>query len=119
MASEALEARVAALAGQIHELDGRVRNIEQDASAARVLADGVARNVTEIRSEMHELRQAMMSGFAATHQDLADLHSQMNEQFTEVPCGFAEIRGKLDTAAAVQAQIAAKVATLIERTGSR
>ncbi|WP_067475024.1 hypothetical protein [Nocardia amamiensis] len=119
MASEDLEARVAALSGQIHELDGRVRNIEQDAAAVRVLAGGVARKVSVIRSEMHELRQAMMSGIAVMRQDLADLRTQVNDQFTEMPCGFAEIRGKLDTAAAGQAQIAALVTTLIERTGSR
>ncbi len=51
MTSEDLEARVSALEEQVRELAGRVRTVEQDA-AARVLAGGADRDVTEIRSEI-------------------------------------------------------------------
>ncbi|MGY4103592.1 hypothetical protein ACW2Q0_29120 [Nocardia sp. R16R-3T] len=107
MASEDLEARVAALEGQVRDLTGRMRSAEQDAAAARVLAGGADRDVTEIRSEVRDFRQATVSSLNAMREDLTDLRTQIND-------GFTEMRGKLDAAAAGQAQIVALLTTLME-----
>ncbi|MQA62275.1 MAG: permease [Actinophytocola sp.] len=87
-APDDLEARVAALETQVRELADRVRTSEQDAAAARVLAGGADRDVTEIRGEIRDFRQ------------------QMNN-------GFTEARGKLDAAAVGQQQIVGLLNTLI------
>src|ERR1700737_2236515 len=68
-----LEARVAALETQVRELSERVRGSEQDAAAARVLAGGADRDVSEIRSEIRDFRQATTSSFNAMREDLTDL----------------------------------------------
>lgn len=84
----------------------RVRHSEQDAAAARVLAGGADRDVTEIRGEIRDFRQATTSSFNAMRDDLTDLRQQ-------VDTGFTEIRGKLDAAAAGQQQIVNLLNTLI------
>lgn len=105
-APDDLEARVAALETQVRELADRVRTSEQDAAAARVLAGGADRDVTEIRGEIRDFRQATTSSFNAMREDLADLRQQMNN-------GFTEARGKLDAAAVGQQQIVGLLNTLI------
>jgi hypothetical protein len=101
-----LEARVAALETQVRELSERVRGSEQDAAAARVLAGGADRDVSEIRSEIRDFRQATTSSFNAMREDLTDLRHQMNN-------GFTGMRGKLDATAAGQQQIVNLLNTLI------
>jgi chromosome segregation ATPase len=101
-----LEARVAALETEVRQLADRVRHSEQDAAAARVLAGGADRDVTEIRGEIRDFRQATTSSFNATREDLNDLRSEMQH-------GFTEMRGKLDAAAAGQQQIVNLLNTLI------
>jgi hypothetical protein len=101
-----LEARVAALETEVRQLADRVRHSEQDAAAARVLAGGADRDVSEIRGEIRDFRQATTSSFNATREDLNDLRSGMQH-------GFAEMRGKLDAAAAGQQQIVNLLNTLI------
>jgi predicted nucleic acid-binding Zn-ribbon protein len=103
-----LEARVAALEEHVRELDERVHHNQQDAAAARVLAGGADRDVTEIRREGREFREQNNRVLNAMREDLADLRSHVDN-------GFAEIRGKLDAAAAGQDQIAGMLSTLIER----
>lgn len=101
-----LEARVAALETEVRQLADRVRHSEQDAAAARVLAGGADRDVSEIRGEVRDFRQATTSSFNAIREDLTDTRSEMRQ-------GFAEIRGKLDAAAAGQQQIVNLLNTLI------
>lgn len=101
-----LEARVAALETEVRQLADRVRHSEQDAAAARVLAGGADRDVSEIRGEIRDFRQATTSSFNATREDLTDLRSEMQY-------GFTEMRGKLDAAAAGQQQIVNLLNTLI------
>lgn len=108
MASEDLEARLTALEDRVADLAGRVRNAEQDAAAARVLAGGADRDVTEIRSEIRDFRTATVSSFNAMREDLTDLRTQLHD-------GFTEMRGKLDATAAGQAQIVTLLSTLIDR----
>jgi uncharacterized coiled-coil protein SlyX len=95
-----LEARVAALETQVAELAEQVRTSKQDAAAARVLAGGADRDVTEIRGEIRDLRQATTSSFNAMRDDLRDLRRNTAD-------GFTEMRGKLDATAAGQQQIVA------------
>jgi outer membrane murein-binding lipoprotein Lpp len=101
-----LEARVAALETEVRQLADRVRHSEQDAAAARVLAGGADRDVSEIRGEIRDFRQATTSSFNATREDLNDLRNGMQH-------GFTEMRGKLDAAAAGQQQIVNLLNTLI------
>lgn len=101
-----LEPRVAALETQVQDLAERVRHSEQDAAAARVLAGGADRDVTEIRGEIRDFRQATTSGFNAMRDDLTDLRQRVDN-------GFTEMRGKLDAAAAGQQQIVDLLNTLI------
>lgn len=107
-----LEARVAALENQVRELADRVRTSEQDAAAARVLAGGADRDVTEIRGEIRDFRQATTSSFNAMREDLTDLRQQMSN-------GFTEMRGKFDAAAAGQQQIVSLLNTLIDQQGKQ
>jgi hypothetical protein len=105
-----LEARVAALESRVEELAGRVHRSEQDAAAARVLADGADRDVGQIRGEIRDFRQATTASFNAMREDLNDLRTVMRTELsnvrTEMYGGFAEMRGKLDATAAGIEQIA-------------
>jgi hypothetical protein len=101
-----LEIRVAALETHVRELAERVRHSEQDAAAARVLAGGADRDVTEIRGEIREFREQSTRVLNAMREDLIDLRQR-------VETGFTEMRGKLDGAAAGQHQIVNLLTTLI------
>lgn len=109
---DGLEARVAALESQVGELTDKVRHTAHDAAAARVLAGGADRDVTEIRAEIRDFRQATTSSFNAMREDLTDLRGDMNNfrgdmnsLRQETANGFLEIRGRLDATAAGQQQI--------------
>jgi ABC-type transporter Mla subunit MlaD len=110
-----LEARVTALETQVHDLDERVRHSEHDAAAARVLAGGADRDVAEIRREIRDFREQNTRVLTAMRDDLVDLRSAVDERFTSVDRGFAEMRGRLDAAAAGQRQIADMLSILIAR----
>jgi outer membrane murein-binding lipoprotein Lpp len=135
-AANDLEARVTTLEVQVRELTGQVRHTAQDAAAARVLAGGADRDVTEIRAEIRDFRQATTASFNAMRADVTDLRAdvtdlrtdftdlrtevndlrtEMNAKFGEVDKGFAEMRGKFDAAAAGQQQIVGLLTTLIDR----
>jgi hypothetical protein len=110
-----LEARVTALETQVHELDERLRHSEQDAAAARVLAGGADRDVSEMRREIRDFREQNTRVLNAMRDDLVDFRSVVDERFAGVDQGFAEMRGKLDAAAAGQQQIAQMLSILIAR----
>jgi chromosome segregation ATPase len=128
---EDIEARVTALEGEVRDLSQRVRATEHDAAAARVLAGGADRDVTEVRTEMRAFRQATTSSFNAMREDLRSLREHVDNQFDEVNNRFAEIHGRLDVAdnsfaqirgrldgyAAGQQQIVDMLTVLIERDG--
>lgn len=109
-----LETRVSALETQVQELSTRVRSTEQDAATARVLAGGADRDVTEIRGEIRDFRQATTAGFNATREDLNDLRDHVDRGFANVDRGFGEMRGKLDATAAGQQQVVEMLTTLID-----
>src|SRR5262249_19124052 len=116
-ASHNLEARVTALETQVQELTTHVRHIEQDARAARVLAGGADRDVTEIRAEIRDFRQPKTASVNAMREDITDLRTEMNNRFAAVDDGFAEMRGKFDATATGLEQIANLLNTLITQQG--
>ena len=123
-ASDNLETRVTALETQVRDLTTRIRRVEQDTTAAHVLAGGVDRDVTEIRAEIRDFRQAMTAGFNAMREDITglrtgftDLRTEMNNGFAAVNNGFAEMRGRFDATAAGMEQITNLLTTLIDQRG--
>jgi chromosome segregation ATPase len=114
---EDIEARVTALEGEVRDLSQRVRATEHDAAAARVLAGGADRDVTEVRTEMRAFRQATTASFNAMREDLRSLREHVDNRFAEVNNGFAEVRGRLDGQAAGQQRIVDMLTALIERDG--
>ena len=119
MASDGLEERVSKLEGEVRDLKGRVRATEQDAAAARVLAGGADRDVSEIRTEIREFRQVTVASINAQRQDFVDLRQDFVDLRDHVDRGFAEMRGRLDGAAAGQQQIVEMIQTLIDDRGGR
>ncbi|HEX5495159.1 MAG TPA: hypothetical protein VFX70_11365 [Mycobacteriales bacterium] len=107
-----IEARMTALETQVADLTTQVRRTSRDAAAARVLAGGADRDVTEIREDLRDFRRATTASFNAMRADLTDLQ-------TKVDNGFAEVRGRLDVAAAGHQQIVDLITTLIERDGGQ
>ena len=110
MESGDLESRVSALEEQVRDLTGRVQATEQDAAAARVLAGAADRDVSEFHGELRDFRQATTASFNALRQDFVDLH-------THVDNGFTEMRGKFDVMTAGQQQIVDLLQTTITDQG--
>lgn len=112
MPSDDLEDRVTALERQVADLSRQVQHTAQDAAAARVLAGAADRDVSEIRDELRDFRNATASSFNALRQDFVDLRTRVDQGFAEmhnkfehVDRGFIEMRGKLDATAAGQQTI--------------
>lgn len=119
MESEDLESRVTALEDEVRDLTRRVRGNEHDAAAARVLAGAADRDVSEIRGELRDFRQATTTSFNALRQDFVDLRQDFVDLRQHVDSGFAEMRGKFDAAAAGQQHIVELLHTIIgDRDGS-
>jgi ABC-type transporter Mla subunit MlaD len=68
-----------------------VRHSQQDAAAARVLAGGADRDVTEVRQEIRDFRDQNTRVLNAMREDLADLRSQMHDGFAEIDGKFAQV----------------------------
>ncbi len=68
-----------------------------------------------MRRDIREFREQNTRVLNAMRQDLADLRSHVDDEFARVDDGFAEMRGKLDAAAAGQEQIAGMLSILIDR----
>jgi chromosome segregation ATPase len=121
MASE-LEDRMAALEAAVQALSDRVRVSEQDASAARILAGGADRDVTQIRDELRAdlavLREQNNRLHNATRSDLADLRREFTDLAQKMDTGFAGVRGQLDATAAGQAQIVTLITQLLDQPGA-
>jgi hypothetical protein len=107
--------RIAALEARVSELGQRVRRSEQDAAAARVLAGGADRDVTEMSAEIRGFREQSTRVLNAMREDLTDLRSQVDDGLAEMRNGFTEMRGKLEAAADGQQQIVGLLNTLINR----
>ena len=127
--AEELEQRVAALETHVHDLAERVQRSEHDAAAARVLAGGVDRDVSEIRAEIRDFRDQNKCVLNAMRSDLTHLTGPMDgltermdgltqrlEGLTaRTEGGFAQVRGALDATAAGQSHIVELLDQLIRR----
>lgn len=124
-----LERRVESLETTVGDIDRRLRVTEQDAAAARVLAGAADRDVSEIRAEIRDFRQATTTSFNALRQDFVDLRQdfvdfrthvdrrfeQVDQGFAEMDRGFMEMRGKFDATAAGQQRIVELIESLINQ----
>jgi predicted nucleic acid-binding Zn-ribbon protein len=108
-----LAARLTALETEVHDLSHEVHATRRDAVAARVLAGGADRDVSEIRGEIRDFRQATTAGFNALREDQLDIRRQITRVDDKVDRGFAEMRGKFDATAAGQQQVVELLNTLI------
>ena len=120
MESGDIEPRVEALENQVRDLTAKVRATQQDAAAARVLAGAADRDVSEIRGELGDFRNATTASFNAMRQDFvdlrqdfADLREHVDRRFEQVDQGFVEMRGRFDAAAAGQQQIVDMLTTIM------
>ena len=120
MESGDLEPRVEALENQVRDLTAKVQVTQQDAAAARVLAGAADRDVSEIRGELGDFRNATTASFNAMRQDFvdlrqdfADLREHVDRRFEQVDQGFVEMRGRFDAAAAGQQQIVDMLTTIM------
>lgn len=120
MESGDLEPRVEALENQVRDLTAKVHATQQDAAAARVLAGAADRDVSEIRGELRDFRNATTASFNAMRQDFvdlrqdfADLREHVDRRFEQVHQGFVEMRGRFDAAAAGQQQIVDMLTTIM------
>lgn len=100
-----IEARVSRLEREIAVLRERLAQSAADSSAARVLASGADRDVSEVRAELRahvaalnalretqlELREAQLEMGAEMTREFADVRSEMRAGFTEMREGFATI----------------------------
>lgn len=96
------------------ELRARLRRVEHDVAAARILAGGADRDVGEIRGELREFRAQNTRLHNATRADLTDLRrdltdlrehvdrgfAQFGEQFAQVDRNFLTVTAKIDGVAA-------------------
>lgn len=112
----------AASEDDLSDVRRRLRSVEKDAAAARVLAGAADRHVTEIRAEIRDFRQATTASFNALRadfvdirQDFSDLRKDVNDGWDHVDRGFGEIRGKLDATAAGQHRIVELIESLIDQ----
>ena len=116
MGKDDLEHRVISLETVVSDMNRQLmRSSEDEAGAARVLAGAADRDVSEIRAEIRDLRQATAAGFNALREDFVDLRSRVESGFHQADRGFAEMRGKLDAAATGQQRIARLIESLIDQ----
>lgn len=87
-----LEPRVTALEHQMTELREHVTHAADDAAAARVLAGGADRDVSEVRAELRAHRRslnALGQTQAETRRAVRELQGEVRELQGEVRAGFA------------------------------
>lgn len=105
-----LDARVSAL-------EVRIEEVAADAKAARHLAAARDRDLADLGVKVDANRKAINALGVQTAARFDQLEERVDNLEHKVDTGFAEIRGKLDYAAAGQAQIVGLLTTLIERDG--
>lgn len=102
--SSDLEARVAAPEARLGEVEQQVNTAQTDASAARELAAGADRDVSEVRAELRAHTRALNA-----------LRETQVEQGQAMDRGFAEMRARLDQTTGGLDQILGVLNTLIAR----
>jgi hypothetical protein len=107
-----LEARLAAL-------EARVEEVAADAAAARHLAAARDRDLADLGVKVDANRSAINALGEQTAGRFDQLEQRVDRLEDKVDGGFAEMRGKLDQAAAGQQQIADMLTTLISEQDDR
>jgi hypothetical protein len=102
--SSDLEARVAALEARLGVVEQQVSTAQTDASAARELAAGADRDVSEVRAELRAHTRALNA-----------LRETQIEQGQALDRGFGEMRARLDQTTGGLDQILGLLNTLIAR----
>lgn len=109
-----------------------MRAAEQDAAAARILAGAADRDVSEIRAEIRDFRQATTTSFNALRADFVDLRGDAGDlrqdvgdlrenigglqgDFSDLGRGFTEVRRKVDATAAGQQRVVTLIESLIDQ----
>jgi chromosome segregation ATPase len=82
-----LEARVRSLEQAVGQLRDEVMLTRTDAAAARELAAGADRDVSEVRAELRAHTQAL----TALRENQLDMQSEMRQGFTKVNAGMSLI----------------------------
>jgi hypothetical protein len=110
---------VSALEHQVQDLylSRRVGTSERDAAATRVLAGVADPDVSAIRGDLRDFRQATTASFNALREDFVDLRNDFAGLRDHVDRGFTEMRGRLDAVAAGQQEIVDLLQTLSGREG--
>jgi methyl-accepting chemotaxis protein len=73
------------------ELRARLRRVEQDAAAARILAGGADRDVGELGREFREFRDQNNRMLNAMREDLTDLRDETRRGFASVSARFEQV----------------------------
>jgi methyl-accepting chemotaxis protein len=73
------------------ELRARLRRVEQDAAAARILAGGADRDVGELGREFREFRDQNNRMLNAMREDLTDLRDETRRGFARVRERFEQV----------------------------
>jgi hypothetical protein len=94
--------RVTTLEQEMAQMRQEIQVTRQDAAAARVLAGGADRDVSEIRVEIRDFRQATISGLNALRENqvdmgtsLTDIDARMRDGFGKMAAGMAQIMALL------------------------
>ena len=83
----ALEARVAALEARLGDVERQLVTTQVDASAARELAAGADRDVSEVRAEL----RAHTSALNALRENQLEQSAEMRNGFVEMRTGMEQI----------------------------
>ncbi|MGH3888796.1 MAG: hypothetical protein ACRDSZ_19930 [Pseudonocardiaceae bacterium] len=110
------ETRLAVLEREVARLREHVALTSSDAAAARVLASGADRDVSEVRAEL----RAHTQGLNALRETQLEQGQKINKLDREMREGFAEMREGFSTVATGMAQITALLTNIAgpERDGS-
>lgn len=98
MPDDNAEARFARLEGEVAELREQVTLARSDAAAARVLASGADRDVSEVRAELRAHTQGL-NALRETQMEqgrtISELRREMRDGFATMATGMAQITALL------------------------
>jgi hypothetical protein len=86
--------------------------VDANRSVINALGEQTAARFTRVERQIDSVRTEF-------RQQIDDVRTEMRSGFAEVHSGFAEMRGRLDQAAAGQEQVVALLNTLIDQEGGR
>ena len=98
-------------------LEARVEDVAAEASAARHLAAANDRDLADLGVKADANRRAINALGVQTAARFDRVDERFDRLETEVRAGFAEMRGRLDGAAAGQQQIVGMLTTLLRDQG--